>query len=52
MKDMALGRARQRDSYADIQMKAAGDSTFWDSRSLEVLAFDMSAQPSRQASDE
>jgi hypothetical protein len=43
MKDMALSRARQTDEYADAQMKAANDASFWDEQSLRMLAAETSS---------
>jgi hypothetical protein len=43
MKDMALSRARSKDEYADVQMKAATDASFWNEESLRLLALETSS---------
>lgn len=49
MKEMAMARARQNDAYADAQMRAVDDATYWDEQSLKRLANEMSSSSPKDA---
>lgn len=47
MKDMAMTRARQTDRFADMQMHAADDASYWDDQSLKRLAAETSSHATK-----
>lgn len=51
MKAMAMARARQGDAYADTQMRAADDASYWDAQSLQVLAAETSSPSTKSATE-